>query len=183
MIKYLILIILLTNGMTEAATYYTRSGIEVDKCASCWLIKKFVDRDAVFLIVPTDSILPKAIPFDLPEVEFSRKNGLTTYDAILQKYNLNDPALLRIAGLVKDAEINIIGKKRMEETIGLERIILGISELFQDDIICLQKSYIVFDALYAVFSKEMKKNNYNFKFQGIFFHGLSASCISLLYAL
>jgi hypothetical protein len=157
MIKYLISTLILLSGLVEAATYYTRPGIEVDKCASCWLIKKFVDKNAVFLIVPADSTISNAIPFDIPEAEFSRKQGKTTFDTILEKYKITDAALTLIAGVIKDAEINIWAKKKNEETPGIQRIIRGLELIANNDLKCIQSSYLVFDALYQYYLEEIKK--------------------------
>jgi hypothetical protein len=155
--KYIILIITLVISLLTADTYYSWPGIEVDKCASVWLIKEFVDNEAEFKIVPKGDSVKNAVPFDVPHAEFCRKHGKTTFDTILEKYNIKDPALMRIASIVKDVEINVWAKKKMEETVGIQKIIYGMDELIEDDLKCLEESNIIFDALYRIYSKEMKK--------------------------
>ncbi len=155
--KNLVLLQLVITSIMLADTYYTWPGIEVDKCASVWLIKKFVDEDAEIKVVPKGDSVKDATPFDIPHAEFSRKHGKTTFDTILEKHGLKDPALLRIANIVKDAEINVWAKKRMEETIGIQKIIYGLDELYKDDCKCLQESVIIFDALHKMYSKQTEK--------------------------
>jgi len=155
--KNLVLLQLMVTSIILADTYYTWPGIEVDKCASVWLIKNFVDEDAEFKIVPKGDSVKGAIPFDIPHAEFSRKHGKTTFDTILEKYGFKDPALLRIANIVKDAEINVWAKKRMEETVGIQKIIYGLDESYEDDLDCLEASSIIFDALHRIYSRETRK--------------------------
>jgi hypothetical protein len=149
-------VLIVTATLCRGDTYYTWPGIEVDKCASYWLIKNFVDTEAVIKIIAKNDSFKKAIPFDIPHAEFSRKHGKTCFDTILEKYSLDDPAILRIASIVRDVEINVWAKKKMEETVGIQKIIFGMDELFEDDLECLEASEIIFQALYEIYSKEMK---------------------------
>src|SRR5579872_6928320 len=93
--------------------WVTRAGATVDRIACPWLIKKFVDSEAEFLYVPVDMVKDvakreNAIPFDSPDIELTHyeENGIeyVSFDAIIKKYNLKDPALLEMAKIVRGAD-------------------------------------------------------------------------------
>lgn len=85
--------------------WVTRYNPHVDRCASIWLIKTFIDRDAVFEFISRDSPIPEgAIPFTLPGAEIRPKNGKMTFDALVEKYNIKDPVVAEIQKIIGDAE-------------------------------------------------------------------------------
>ena len=78
--------------------WVTREHAKVDRIACPWLIKNFVDKDAEFLFVPANKVIEvakeqNAIPFDVPNVELGHHDGKCSFDAIIEKYNLEDRAL------------------------------------------------------------------------------------------
>ncbi|MGH9338711.1 MAG: chromate resistance protein ChrB domain-containing protein [Acidobacteriota bacterium] len=133
--------------------WITRSHVHVDRVACPWLIKRFIDNQAEFLFVPKNQVneLAKstgAIPFDAPEVELGHQEGRCSFESILQKYDLNDPALLRLAEIVHAADIRAdVDKDPLAR--GLEAIATGFSILFPDDETNLEKQFVIYDALYA----------------------------------
>src|SRR5512141_2279065 len=89
--------------------WVTRSHVHVDRVACPWLIKRFVDSDAEFLFVPRSRIeevvrAENAIPFDAPGVELGHRDGKCSFETILEKYELTNPALLRLAKIVSAAD-------------------------------------------------------------------------------
>src|SRR6516165_8945850 len=89
--------------------WITRERPKIDRIACPWLIKRFIDLDAEFIYVPFNEVLKKskelnAIPFDVPEVEFTHYNDHCTFDYFVQKYNITDPALLTISKIVRGAD-------------------------------------------------------------------------------
>src|SRR5678816_3571839 len=89
--------------------WITRERPKIDRIACPWLIKNFVDKDAVFIYVHADKVkeqaeLIDAIPFDIPGVEFSHYEDKCTFDYIIEKYKLTDPALQTIAIIVRGAD-------------------------------------------------------------------------------
>lgn len=89
--------------------WVTRERPKIDRIACPWLIKNFVDKEAEFIYVPADSVRARAeelqaIPFDIPEVEFSHHGDKCTFDYIIEKYKLTDPALQTIAVIVRGAD-------------------------------------------------------------------------------
>ncbi len=89
--------------------WVTRARPKVDRVACPWLIKRFVDPDAEFLYVPADQVIEVAkgegaTPFDVPNVELGHHGPECTFDAIIKKYELADPALRRLARIVRGAD-------------------------------------------------------------------------------
>jgi hypothetical protein len=89
--------------------WITREQIRIDRVSSAWLIRKFVDPQAEFLFVPRAEVMVRAatenaIPFHVPDAELGQRAGKTAFDAILEKYNLADPALLLLADMVRAAD-------------------------------------------------------------------------------
>jgi len=124
----------------------------VDRIACPWLIRRFVDPEAEFLYVPAEEVMrvaeqTKAIPFDVPGVELGHHGAECSFDAIIAKYDLSDPALLRLARIVRGADTP--AKDLTPESQGLEAIAEGFRLLHEDDHEQLAAESIVYDALYA----------------------------------
>jgi hypothetical protein len=146
----LILWPLLRGG--ETMKWVTRARPKVDRVACPWLIKRFVDPQAEFLYVPTDQVMEVAnrkgaIPFDVSDVELGHHGPECTFDAIIRKYNLTDPALQRLAPIVRGADTD--AKDLTPESRGLEAIAEGFRLVYQNDHELLERESSVYDALYA----------------------------------
>lgn len=140
--------------------WITRERVKVDRVACPWLIKKFVDNDAVFYFVPPDqvkqeSIRLDAVPFDVPGAELGHHGQECSFEAILKKYRLtSDPALVLLARIVNGADTDN-ELYRQPEGPGLNAIAEGFRHLgFTDDHQINDAEWIVYDALYA-YCKEM----------------------------
>jgi len=132
--------------------WVTRERPKVDRIACPWLIKRFVDPEAAFLFVPAGEVLTVAertgaIPFDVPGVELGHHGQECSFDAILRKYGLTDPALLILALIVRGADTP--AKDLPKESPGLEAIAEGFRLLYQDDHEQVAAESAVYDALYA----------------------------------
>ena len=132
--------------------WVTRTRPKVDRIACPWLIRRFVDPEAEFLYVPAEEVMrvaeqTKAIPFDVPGVELGHHGAECSFDAIIAKYDLSDPALLRLARIVRGADTP--AKDLTPESQGLEAIAEGFRLLHEDDHEQLAAESIVYDALYA----------------------------------
>lgn len=132
--------------------WVTRERPKIDRIACPWLVLRFVDKDAQFLFVPPDQVTAvaereKAIPYDVPGVELTHDGPLCSFDAILKKYNLTDPALQELAVIVRGADTNRLDLA--PQCAGLLAISLGLSHTFQDDHEQLRHGLVVYDALYA----------------------------------
>jgi hypothetical protein len=125
----------------------TRAGIHVDRTASAWLIRRFVDPDAEFVFVADPDEVPEdATPFDMRGVELSHRGGECTFEAILRRYELDDRALWEIARIVHEADLE---DERFDapEARGLDVLIRGLSMVRSDEEI-LELTGPLYDGLY-----------------------------------
>jgi hypothetical protein len=132
--------------------WVTRARPKVDRIACPWLIRKFVDPEAEFLFVPGDQVMAvaereSAIPYDVPNVELAHNGPECSFDAIIKKYGLTDPALQKLALIVRGADT--AAKDLTPESRGLEAIAAGFQRNYQDDLRQLADELPVYDALYA----------------------------------
>jgi hypothetical protein len=134
--------------------WVTREHVKVDRVACPWLIKKFVDPRAQFLFVPEQTV-PEvakregAIPFDVPGVELGHHQGKCSFEAIVAKYQIADPAIHLLAQIVHGADVSTDLYARPEAP-GLKAVAEGFRRLgLADDHEILTKEFIVYDALYA----------------------------------
>ncbi len=89
--------------------WITRERPKIDRIACPWLIKNFVDRDAEFIYVPKEQVFARAealgaIPYDIPGAEYSHYGEECTFDYIVHKHQLTDPALQQLALIVRGAD-------------------------------------------------------------------------------
>src|SRR4051812_40313928 len=132
--------------------WITRERPKIDRIACPWLIKRFIDATAEIIYVPFDQVKPKAkeldaIPFDIPDVEFTHYGDQCTFDYFVQKYKLNDPALLTLAPIVRGADTD--RHDLASQASGLWSIAAGLAYNIQDDHMLLEKGMMIYDALYA----------------------------------
>ena|SRR5690349_23591332 len=133
--------------------WITRSHVHIDRVACPWLIRRFVDNEAEFLFVPKNQVerVAKemdATPFDAPGVELGHHEGRCSFESIMLKYELKDPALARLAQIVHAADIpDDIDKDPIAR--GLEAIASGFSLRYPNDEENLMSQFEVYDALYA----------------------------------
>jgi rhodanese-related sulfurtransferase len=132
--------------------WVTRERPKIDRIACPWLISRFVDRDAEFLYVPAKEVLDVAkergaAPYDVAGVHFTHEGELCSFDAFLKHFRLSDPALKRLALIVRGADT---GKLDLApQAPGLAAISLGLSRTFSDDHEMLKHGMVLYDALYA----------------------------------
>lgn len=133
--------------------WITREQVKVDRVACPWLIKKFIDPEAEFLLVPAEKI-PEvaeregATPFDVPGVELGHHAGKCSFEAIIRKYDLTDSALLRLADIVHGADVPA-DLDITPESAGLRAIAEGFHLLALPDEERLRLGFPIYDALYA----------------------------------
>ncbi len=131
--------------------WVTREKAKVDRIACPWLIKKFVDPQAEFLFVPPDKVMQvakeqNAIPFDVPNVELGHHGDKCSFDAIIEKYDLKDKALLELAKIVRGADTS--DRNLTPESPGLVAVAEGFRAITKDDFDNMSKQFYVYDALY-----------------------------------
>jgi rhodanese-related sulfurtransferase len=133
-------------------TWVTRERPKIDRIACPWLIRRFIDPEATFLYVPSKRVLATAeetgaVPFDVPGVEFSHVDDRCSFDAFLRIYGIADPALDRLALIVRGADTSRLDLT--PQSAGLHAISLGLAAIDADDHAMLEHGMIVYDALYA----------------------------------
>jgi hypothetical protein len=140
-------------------TYSTWENLEIDKCASAWLIKRFVDEKAVFKFYPVGELISEGIPFDTPDAAFRRYHNLSTFESILAKHQIEDWRLKEIATAVHQLEVISWEERRIDRnelTTRLEESVRGTIESSKDPLECFEKSFLVFDKLYANMNRNDK---------------------------
>ncbi len=137
--------------------WVTRSGAHVDRIACPWLISRFVDSQAEFLFVPASVVkevakMENAIPFDAPEIELThyQEEGFehVSFDAIIKKYGLKDPALLKMAEIVRGADAKS-SHNPPQESAGLKAAAEGFQVLARNDHDNMVRQFPTYDAIYA----------------------------------
>jgi hypothetical protein len=135
--------------------WVTRESAKVDRIACPWLIRRFIDPDAQFLYVPPGEVMAvagreRAIPYDVPGVEFGHVDGRCSFESILLKYNFaGDPALVELAKIVHAADVPE-DIDTAPEGRGLKAIAHGFSLLFgKEDAKKIELETPMYDALYA----------------------------------
>ena len=136
-------------------TWVTRKGIYVDRMASAWLVRRFIDPNARFKFVPAKGYKPMAdeVRFDMFEAEFTHEGDRCTLEVLIERGGLHDPALIPIAEIVHDIDLKD-AKFGRQETIGIERLIAGIAMAHKEDETRLARSAAVFDDLYEYFKRK-----------------------------
>ena len=130
--------------------WITRERVKVDRVACPWLITKFIDPAAEFAFLPHDTnwaALKDGIVYDVPGCELGHHGEEVSFDSILKKYRLDDPALLLVAQIVRAADAHPRDPHPAGE--GLRWIAHGFSALGWSDREILEREFVVYDALYA----------------------------------
>lgn len=132
--------------------WITRERPKIDRIACPWLVKKFVDSNAEFIYVPKEQVFEKAkeldaIPYDIPGAEYSHNGDECTFDFIIKKHKINDPALLQLAEIVRGADTDRFDLAK--QSAGLWAISAGLSYNYKNDYEMLETGMKIYDALYS----------------------------------
>ena len=132
--------------------WVTRERPKIDRIACPWLIARFIDDAPEFLYVPAAEVLnvaqaSGAVPYDIPGVEMSHVGERCSFDAFIDKYRLDDPALHQLAAIVRGADTSQLALT--PQSAGLYALSLGLSHLYSNDHEMLRHGMVMYDALYA----------------------------------
>ena len=132
--------------------WVTRERPKIDRIACPWLIDRFIDDEPEFFYVPSSRVLKVAeetgaVPYDVPGVKFTHVGDHCSFDAFLAEYKLNEPALQRLAVIVRGADTS--SHDLTPQSAGLFAISLGLGEVFPDDHEMLRHGMVIYDALYT----------------------------------
>jgi hypothetical protein len=134
--------------------FITRRNAAVDRIACPWLIRRFIDSDAEFLYVDPQDVTrlardQDAVPFDVEGVELGHVGGRCSFESILLKFGLDDPALGRLAAIVHGADVEA-DLRKTPEAAGLKALAIGFRKLYGErDLEKLEAQMPMYDALYA----------------------------------
>ena len=145
-----------------SSRWVTRERPKIDRIACPWLVKRFIDPDAEFLYVPTPEVKKvagerEAVPYDIPDVEFTHEGELCSFDAFIKRFRLQDPALDDLALIVRGADTGALNLA--PQCAGLAAVSLGLSRLYADDHEMLGHGMVMYDALYR-WCKEGKQETH-----------------------
>jgi hypothetical protein len=142
-----------SGGLADLAgrVWATRRGVQIDRIASAWLIRRFVDPDAEFRFVdPKEPSRPDELRFDMVGGDFTHEGDACTFETLARRLGRPDPALHQIAEIVHDIDIKD-GKFGRADAPGVQQVILGIVLHGSDDEERLRRGFALFDDLYASF--------------------------------
>jgi rhodanese-related sulfurtransferase len=132
--------------------WVTRERPKIDRIACPWFIRRFVDRDALIHYVPKEYVKETAaeigaIPYDIPDVDFSHVGGACSFDAFLDRFGVADPAMLRLAEIVRGADTARLDLA--PQASGLLAMSLGLSAIHASDEAMFERGMTLYDALYG----------------------------------
>jgi hypothetical protein len=147
-------------GISESAqergrTWVTRTGIFVDRIASAWLIRRFIDRDARFKFVDpgTYRAATGELRFDMFEGEFTHEGDRCTFETLLDRFHIDNAALRTIGEIVHDIDLKD-EKFGRDEAPGIERVLAGVAAANDDDAARLERGSMLFDDLYSLYATQ-----------------------------
>lgn len=132
--------------------WVTRERPKIDRLACPWLVRRFIDPDALFFYTPAQRVRAEAEtlgaqPYDIADVTFSHRGPCCSFDAFLDEFDLHDPALDAVADIVRAADTATL--EQSPQAPGLLAISLGLSANVSDDGLLLEQAMPIYDALYA----------------------------------
>jgi hypothetical protein len=132
--------------------WITRERPKIDRIACPWLIKNFVDKEAEFIYVPKEQVFEEAkaleaIPYDIPGAEYSHYGEECTFDYIVKKHDLTDPAILELANIVRGADTDRFDLA--PQAAGLWAMSAGLSYNISNDYEMLKIGMVLYEALYS----------------------------------
>jgi hypothetical protein len=142
-------------GALRGRTWVTRQGVHVDRIASAWLIRRFIDPDAVFKFVSGKGYRPVEgeLRFDMFQAEFTHEGDKCTFEVLLDRVALNDAALRAIAEIIHDIDLRD-SKFGRDEAVGIRTLIDGIALATLDDLERIARGTELFNSLYEAFGKK-----------------------------
>lgn len=143
----------LDRSQYQGRRWVTRRNLHIDRLASAWLIKQFIDKRPRFYFVVEGETVEGGIPFDILGAEFTHRGEDCTFETLIKRFDLGgDSALREMAEIVHDIDLKDDKFHRLEAA-GLNSVVRGLSLLLRNDRTLLRQSSALFDGLYALLSK------------------------------
>jgi hypothetical protein len=147
----------LDHSQYQGRRWVTRRNLHIDRLASAWLIRQFIDKRPRFHFVAGGETIEGGIPFDMFGAEFTHHGEDCTFETMIKRFGLGgDKALLEIAEIVHDIDLKD-NKFNRHESPGLNAVVSGLGALLKNDRKLIQHTSVVFDGLYALLSKDGTK--------------------------
>lgn len=148
----------LDRSQYQGRRWVTRPNLHIDRLATAWLIRQFIDSRPRFYFVAEGETVEGGIRFDMFGAEFTHHGEDCTFETVIKRFGLGgDPALRQMAEIVHDIDLKD-GKFNRHEAAGLNAVVRGLGELLKDDRKLIRQSGAVFDGLYALLSKDAGKS-------------------------
>jgi|ERR1043165_2049823 hypothetical protein len=148
----------LDRSQYQGRRWVTRPNLHIDRLASAWLIRQFIDKRPRFHFVAEGEAVEGSIRFDMFGAEFTHQGEDCTFETMIKRFGLDeDPALRQMAEIVHDIDLKD-DKFHRHEAAGLDAVVRGLGELLKDDRKLIRQSGAVFDGLYALLSKDAPKS-------------------------
>ena len=138
----------------QARTWVTRRDVHVDRIASAWLIRRFVDAEARFKFVAAKGYRPEPgeLRFDMFDGEYTHEGDRCTFETLLRRFDLTDPALHAIGEIVHDIDCKD-GKFERAEAAGIKALVDGLTRTYADDVARLERGAAIWDDLHTQLSR------------------------------
>jgi hypothetical protein len=138
-------------------TWVTRSGVHIDRIACAWLIRRFIDPEARFKFVAAKDYAPRPgeLRFDMFEAEFTHEGESCSFEVLLDRIGLDDPALRAIGEIVHDIDLKD-AKFGREQTAGIAHVIAGVCATQDDDLARIERGGAVLDDTYELFRRRQR---------------------------
>jgi hypothetical protein len=147
----------LDRSQYQRRRWVTRPNLHIDRLASAWLIRQFIDKRPRFYFVAEGETVEGGVRFDMFGAEFTHHGEDCTFETMIKRFGLaTDPALRQMAEIVHDIDLKD-GKFNRHEAAGLNSVVRGLAELLKDDRKLIRQTGAVFDGLYALLSKDAGK--------------------------
>jgi hypothetical protein len=145
----------ISRETVRGSTWVTRTGIHIDRMASAWLIRRWIDPQAQFKFVPAKGYRAARgeLRFDMFEADFTHEGDRCTFEVLIERFAVSEPGLRPIAEIVHDIDLKD-SKFARPETAGIDRLIAGIAMAHKDDDARLARGAAVFDDLHAYFRRK-----------------------------
>ena len=161
--------------------WITRERARVDRIACPWLISRFIDPKPEFLFVPASQVpemarREQAIPYDIANVELGHHGPQCSFDAFIERYELDDPALLRLAPIVRGADTDARGLT--PESAGLYAAATGFQAISRDDFDNMARQFPMYDALYSYCRAQVESGARRPRVLFVCLHGAAKSVVA-----
>ena len=138
----------------KGITWVTRPRPGIDRMASAWLIRRFIAPDARFTFAaPNSSLTARQVPFDMPNVEFGHHGAHCTFETLMHRFAVTDPAVVSVSHVVHDLDLKE-SRYAMPECAAVSRFVDGLRATYADDRELLEHGIVMMEALYQSFASD-----------------------------